>query len=84
MWYDISGTYFGYNEHNVPDYVPNVANSWRESDDHHDKWSVTRSIINDTLHSNSLLNKSGKYNWLYLDFLLTGQMKCSQFYSIFP
>ena len=79
IWFDISLTYnMDPVTGAVPSFVPEIANSWRESDDHHDNWpSSTFRILNDTSNvMTSGIKYSGKYNWLYLDFLVTGGQSC--------
>eukprot|EP01083_Nonionella_stella_P033295 91151_1 len=58
----------------APEYVAEVANSWRVTEDHHDDWKSTANAIARTANATNL---SGPYNWAYSDFLMTGGQGCS-------
>jgi alpha-galactosidase len=50
-----------------------VANSWRTTDDHHDSWNSTATIIEQQA---GLSHYSGPGAWNYMDFLMTGGEGC--------
>eukprot|EP01084_Bolivina_argentea_P003389 6352_1 len=77
MWLELCRGY----AYPPPPFVAEIANSWRITGDHYDYWNVgtpaghgTRNAI---AHSANATNLSGKYNWAYNDFLMTGGQGCN-------
>eukprot|EP01084_Bolivina_argentea_P002914 5432_1 len=70
MWLELCR---GYSHHPIPTYVAQVANSWRVTGDHKDKWDNTIDAI-EAMAGNT--NMSAPYNWAYNDFLMTGGEGC--------
>ena len=63
-------------KHPIPDYVAEVANSWRVAGDNWDFWPHTVSTIKDFINVSHL---AGPFNWNYGDFLMTGGAGCNVF-----
>jgi len=72
MWLELCRGY----SYPPPPYVAAVANSWRISGDHHDQWANSASDIEHAALA-AATGRSGKYNWGYNDFLMTGGQGCS-------
>jgi len=66
----------GYEKHPIPDYVAEVAQSWRVAGDNWDFWPHTVETIKDFINVSHL---AGPYNWNYGDFLMTGGAGCNNF-----
>jgi hypothetical protein len=72
-----------------PSYCPEVAQSWRVTNDHHDIWSSTMmeilALVNQSYQAYVITFIStdsycrGPYHWNYADFLMTGGAGCDTF-----
>ncbi|EDQ89691.1 uncharacterized protein MONBRDRAFT_32350 [Monosiga brevicollis MX1] len=64
----------GYSYDPIPDYVTEVAQSWRITGDHQDEWSNTKTVIEGFMIPS---NQAGPNQWNYGDFLMTGGPGCN-------
>eukprot|EP00045_Choanoeca_perplexa_P003505 m.31525 g.31525 ORF g.31525 m.31525 type:complete len:424 (+) comp12082_c0_seq1:254-1525(+) len=64
----------GYSYDPIPEYVTEVAQSWRITGDHQDEWSNTKKVIQGFMAPS---NPGRSYAWNYGDFLMTGGPGCN-------
>lgn len=71
MWLELCR---GYSYDPIPEYVAQVANSWRTTGDHQDEWSNTIKVIKSFWAPS---NPGVPHAWNYGDFLMTGGPGCN-------